>query len=1715
MSFQDLEWIPYDTLVRGTITGTYHVPHPSLHTGVGLQMGNPVYAFEAHKSGLWIRAYIIIAPKPQRALTQALSSSFHKKRRTSLHMDKHTLAPTVVCAVIPRDLVLFVLPSQSILYDTAHSPYIKNRKLPPLPSCILADWNQWSVASHRGILNGNLSSLIKIWLFSYVYQAFLGSDYSTVSKVLQAAQDLFEIADHIAYNLYTTSERVIACRRAVWLATQIDQALGCGVAVRNPQTGSMLCPGCVGNDAIAKEQLLYALAPEYPLADFRTQENVDQSTGSKQLLMSIRALKIVPSDQFGVSFYLASKHRRLSETFHITLSDTTAPIDLPIVWFKEYTELLVNQNLAPVLHTLYLVVEVFKQTMPMAKVAVGVCLVTDESAIANQNVQTIKLYTYSPGSRKSISPQDILTGKTRRDIVAFARFREITIALRNFDASHTEPLRRLMHTFPRSSTVFEVKSLFKGPASFDRLREDFYMVLGVLTVNVENSNSYYLKCSSSSKHLTFQETSNLASRQFWMSRKCASNEHVNQLFKILNIGSRDSVIFELYDESSRLVGTSSGRLIRNGQVVQGTHEFLLKSPNDDSVVANLIAEMFYIGNKFETDAVLRFFRTHRVTDEEIYLNLRYMRAKSRLWHAYHFEVICDRLLKLFVDNSDHSCALEIFCALIYAIENASKINEQDVQRHLAKVLKRYHDIRPLALRTIEMIDKFIQSFLDNQDDYMLPLLMDGKYVAQLLLLIFRSHEETDGKAMRNKFKESCWKLLDTANRFLYVHSQLCSEAQTFLLNSVPDFCAIMVDFLPVQTAMPQLLEGYRQADSEAPHLATARLHMLEKITNIWVDRQFVLFDQLVSVTCHAASRLWTHIGTNSSWGSHLKDQCLIISKTLNVQFRYAATCDTSVRTRLYTEFVSSLLAPCSSAYVVSYKRIVERSQLQGTKFKLVFNPPFTGQQYESRPIASDVSPPTFDNMLIELGIVFVILCSMAESTDTEWIDNLNKTDITALVVNTLEACVLNHRSLAFPNSWLSLACLHRRNTLRCLTLFKDDMASRFLGDNFEPRVWYLFLKSAMSLAHLEEVSNANMTCIGSQCSNHQLESSVSEAVADVLLDIWPMLGDSHPDTSVTGPLGLQTFGGSQGIFCDNPYSILSQVLLTIHGKSCSKLRQAAVDILFSLAVHKAVSLCNELEEFSNEALKPFSHEIIHIIRKFKEQNLIQPDSVDKVRMRACFDLATSRIEDSLQIGRALKWVMNLTMNFIELNLDLMSIPEGECYNSIRFFHSVNCFNFLRSIDFCPDICALYISSIVTRSLASGNEVRAALAYGLLAPLFSWSTDSKIPIIDSLQEFRGSTSFEVKEELYSRMADHFKNGNALEYAVDATKELMKGYETVADYAKLSLHAGKLADIYLAIETRGRLHNQYFRVQYIGQAFPRMLQGKQFILEGTPWEDIDTVKAELLTLYPTATIVDQAQQAQDDLQCILVNGVEPILASDYHIGNWDLSSSGARMYLDRLYLQSFKMYRLVKARMTDGHVIADYVEATTYVTKSRFPSILGQSEIIEQSQIELPLAEGFIEQLFCRRLELDRMNTLYLEGKALDYALERLEFCLRRSICEPVHGGVEVIRIAMRANLARSASSPTDVSALFEVLDTSLLDLVAVIRTSLAIFHDNAKNKDENRRYKNLLTLFSSTYAEETALVDQLEKRTNLHKAVKPLSKSKAALTAKSWFKAKIH
>lgn len=680
------------------------------------------------------------------------------------------------------------------------------------------------------------------------------------------------------------------------------------------------------------------------------------------------------------------------------------------------------------------------------------------------------------------------------------------------------------------------------------------------------------------------------------------------------------------------------------------------------------------------------------------------------------------------------------------------------------------------------------------------------------------------------------------------------------------------------------------------------------------------------------------------------------------------------------------------------------------------------------------------------------------------IDNFQSKDIVSLIsgIN-----LIRQGKFIPENKWLSLSSLLIEGCLFSLELLSPLLRDYYIPsfenqEKFEKIPWGNYLKCLLKLAVLPPVS-IEFLSDGPKKACYQITGNIRNRIAQMISEAWDLLGwESSEENYIR--FNIRLFGGYQVKFINTEYSIIHDLMLFALQKD-SECQAVAARILWSIMVSEFVSK-DSIANVEKECL--LGLQVIYYENSYKPNSAEQQKFIDGLKLTIRLDA-----EDE---------VFNSVYNFIE-NLegflcaldDYNGVPAGPEFDVDRTFHDLNIKGYLKNAN-KPELFDSFINMMYEENIKKKDYIQAALCMELLASTCAWDHQAIMPATLK-PKFPQQSSFERKETLLNIIAKNYIRGNSLERATDTYNELLDAYNFYSyDLESFANVHGKLAKLYLDLETSDKLSPSYFKVSYIGAGFPKIIRGKIQIHEGLPFEHITSVHERLLKMYPGARIITddiEAQKLMEKAQTgryLHVCTVEPVNEISEKLLK---ASLGARNYAKNKDLRFFTSTKKLPGATS---VYDLWCEETTYETNLSFPTLLNKSDIKLSKIVKLSPLDNAIRTIVHKNNDLvqteSMLNNAFKEKSQYQALLGDLTRLLTGTVDSPVNGGVGQYRDFIYDDEYRGGQHLASCKLLSDVFD----ELTEILNRCLHL-HSKLVTPDMKDAHEMLVDLYKKNFAQE--------------------------------------
>lgn len=662
----------------------------------------------------------------------------------------------------------------------------------------------------------------------------------------------------------------------------------------------------------------------------------------------------------------------------------------------------------------------------------------------------------------------------------------------------------------------------------------------------------------------------------------------------------------------------------------------------------------------------------------------------------------------------------------------------------------------------------------------------------------------------------------------------------------------------------------------------------------------------------------------------------------------------------------------------------------------------------------------------------------------------------------------------FPaDRWLSLSATLIESAFSILELLKWNMIHQFIppseeSDKFNTSLWGNYLRAILKMTTSKPAATCQLARIP-RAGCDMIVGDLRLRGAKLFEEVWFELGWDAVGEDVQR-FNLNKFTGYQSEFLSSNYSVLKDLMLLFFQRH-ERCQVVGVKAFWSIIASECILNEEGLSEMAKESItglynifnsdgyKPNIREIKAVVNLLKMTIKINPE-----------DVAFSQISN---------FVTSLCDFMFILN-DLTKVPYSDEFDDDRTFHKLNIMKFLLKVD-QPELLYSFIDDLYQSNTAKNNFMQLALSLSLLADTLDWSLHTLLPPSER-PYFPQQTPFKRKEALYRMIGHNLIKSNCLEQAVEIYSELRDAFDKVSlDLKGLSYANEKLAKLYKDLQNPDRIMPSYFKVSYIGSGFPETLQGRHFIHQGLPFEQLSSMQDRLSRLHPGSRILTQESELtkfKDTVpmgKYIYVNSVE--LGKGFDAQN-SLVSYSARLYVQNKDLRHFVSFK----RLPNATGIHDlYSEEVIYETFEQFPALMNRSEIKETDLKKLSPLENAYRLIVRKNHDLANLEslieTLVKDKEDTSHYFNELSRQVSGTVDSPVNGGVGQYRIFFGAEYMTNPKESNDV----QKLKNAFNDLAIILNRCLEWHGKLLPTQKLKESHSELLKLFEQNFKPE---IDEL-------------------------------
>ncbi|KAK9237159.1 hypothetical protein V1525DRAFT_433058 [Lipomyces kononenkoae] len=1736
---QAAQWYPLPVCIDAIANKSY-APTPSATASASappLLLGDKLFIVEqsSFTDPAWYRGYLI-TPQPLSILGQSVIGDI--------------LAERIAVGIFPASCVTL---TESLDYSTSPHP------TSPLPAA--SNDSELTVEKDLPILN-EIAAALKEWCPVHMHE-FFGPQTSNSARLATLSaliSDLLHTRISLLFYNLPDKDKSEAIQSAVWTLVRGNKLISGDVIVRDETSGAIVTGSNDDLVQLFRDQQVMALST-HNSAHSSTQGKSESPSGMDLLHLMMRVFGLTLDEGTYARFYICNKGRGIiTEAVHVDAGTVDAKVlfvDLPPAVAKDEIFMVIE-----VYETIYMTTQVQSvQSVPPAQrpqsytiqgrrgVVIGMLevgrVLREKAELEREMV--VRMFANKQVEGASNGGWGTLRARLAQGsadgIQRYAKLDKVHVSLRAFASPSGQALTTASPLL--FADMFACpKALFATSSTTPR--DELYLTLGGVSFAshvVRSKSLYYLSLSSdASAPIMFRDAEQQKPSSTWTSCVVSRDEKVGECVCISPLRTGKDVVINVHSIDGRIIGHTVLPLWVDNVVVKDGTQNLSVTNSQGLRVGTLDISTYLVSTTLSADETLLALSRWRMARNSSNGQAVLLHVLRQVDYVDESEIV--KLLRQVLDSlfgilawkrGDIEFEDSIFAALVHVLDVISEkgVNVTSVLDDYIRELFNY----PIALAPLLY---GYQRLLSNHIDpdvgaHVRSLLKIGKYILRFISvtrLKYQSQESvsvafaTFPTVLRHLFQQLCRIVEQEASDYDDQDTAATIVAhQTLALDHFAEYLSELRSFFTDNELLElsiDFMESSASGCSSNTQLAMHQLVLLQSYTNLWLFtsstaeiRKELASQTIVLIRPYLSVPTDTDLATPTAWHSW-KERLRLCCSVLAHQFRILWPQRESCRETcgLYVQ----LLPEVAAIFVALQKKL--KNPVAQTGAAPRFNHEFSSLFPERfpfpppRPVDTNAKKLPFDELSVELTLLVAVLSEFA-TYDTSVNGNggksLTEHEVITLMRNVLSMCNSVIRGDAFPTNWTSVYSLLHCSIFSCMEFISLVLLELFVPPSEGQRdpeteqvasLWYTFFRTLIDLVGSEALAIESFTEQKRRAVS-AIAGDVRERGAILLSKMWDAIGyDASPEEAL---YNVHRVGGLQARFitrksCDG-FALVGQ-LVELWGSQNDDVRAHALGVLRSMIVCEW-NVRKRLDDIQSDIIDALAS-------KFETNPSLMVNSFSTSAFSGTLLENFPATDDALGVDA--HKLLTTVSRFLDLLVDLHSLPDNDAYNNDRSLCTLSLMKFLKDLG-RKDAFVRYVHELVQMQELAGHYAEAGLTLRLHAAMYDWRKDVHIPALAD-PKFPAQTSYDRREKLYVQMVKYFALGNAPELAISTYKELARVYESISfDLDKLAAVTVSMAKIYreeLSASATARPQPQYFRVAYHGIGFHRTVRGKQFIVQGNGWEKLSEFTERLQKMYPEATVVttatptaigvnkhisssstlssnsssivfdtDASANAQGQYLQITAVSPEPAdaLAAAVGIGPKD------RDFFLRSDLRRFSVSRPVKSEAnairTSGNPADIWVEKVVFTTKEAFPTILRRS-MIESSDITrvspLSNAAGLVVQ--------KTSEILHIARHALSHPDEsrsaQLSMVVSGAVDAPVNGGVQQYR-SLLAIYATNADA--DSREQKKRLELAIVDYVAVLKYALVV-HARVVSSALRPLHDSLVVLFERNFkAELQRLADE--------------------------------
>ncbi|KAF2221039.1 hypothetical protein BDZ85DRAFT_266181 [Elsinoe ampelina] len=920
---------------------------------------------------------------------------------------------------------------------------------------------------------------------------------------------------------------------------------------------------------------------------------------------------------------------------------------------------------------------------------------------------------------------------------------------------------------------------------------------------------------------------------------------------------------------------------------------------------------------------------------------------------------------------------EITDATVKALAHAARLTRDRRYPHLEGLLNEYTARRKPSIEARLSILRCLRSLLAKPFDARGGRELRSCLKVTDILLKLALHRDSAAQDKQEdpfaKVQRETSELFEDIVVLLSNTNQIALPTQVIIIQNIHLWLA---ETLPMCSEQDTLRFASSAADACASNKSPLFLHRLTMIHNIFANEKFQtssLRDAVISLTERWLDCVWPQANEVDETTLQALRLCSTIVKEQQ-PFMNSAQSQRYVR-QLFSSFYQIEQSGNGSNFAASKKNNV---RFRRKSFSPLFPTTYPFRAVSAQ--AEDVPTEVLLEITAVLGAFFQPGSALNTATPLSPISaSPVQTDISEVPFDDtdLAKSLFVLRSIqssgAFPPAWLSVSVAFSRCTVPILSFLLShlirslpDTAADPDGDailDFDGALWQHWFDALIALVTSEVVGMENHS-EQKRRAVWTVGGDIRELAAGLLRKAWDALGWEN-DEENTKLYGVERVGGYQVQFTSTLIPSVVMLGLSLH----AGLRAVAVEVLRSMTV-------GEWELSGNlDVVKSAFADALDVA--FRDDKF-EPNQAKMLLEVLRTETAYLKDTGAESLHAAVIEMLEEIQGLINMLSDVHN--AGSDYPSAQLEQRIRVLEYLKNTS-NEDSYLRHIHDVAEAQVENRNYSSAALSMQLHVDLLKnkggGHTDLQLAKPYPELQLPSQTIYQRRQMIYAAMVKYFRLGCCWSKVLDTLEHQRQELVAAYDSANLAIVLRDQAETYHKLSTgKGLYMPRFFKVTFSTVGFPNSVLGKSFIFEAAPDDDTGRFARRMKHFYPMATVVHSgvtSSNAQVEVPKIHIISV--------NVNRDQLNPINQRIGVSPFY----RLFHLSSNPSTfsnstrqqkPGVAVAEQTVAKTlYVTKEKFPTLLGRSEIVKEEALVLSPIQAAIDRTHRKTMDIAEvlMNT----------------------------------------------------------------------------------------------------------------------------------------------